>query len=191
MIAGRESHGFPKKMAERIRLESDGPRIVGSVTRKGIEILRIELEPTGPASLADLALINRPSTDASGRTTLPLPSYLFKFFPSTTGRGFDYLPRLIRQVTVFRPRADLRRGRAVVAVDSSETDPLGDIPVLGAPLVAVHGHFDNTMLPGKVVARVWNPWRFVKHAMFKSDVGVALLGRPAQPIGHAAELPAH
>jgi hypothetical protein len=35
--------------------------------------------------------------------------------------------------------------------------------------------FQNTMLPGKVVARVWNPFKFIKHAFFKIDLIPVLL----------------
>ena len=38
-----------------------------------------------------------------------------------------------------------------------------------------YGIFHNTMLPGKVVARAWNPLRFVKHAFFKNDFIATLL----------------
>ena len=39
----------------------------------------------------------------------------------------------------------------------------------------VYGTWDNDMLPGRVVARVGNPLKFARHAMFKEDyVGWAL-----------------
>ena len=33
-----------------------------------------------------------------------------------------------------------------------------------------YGLHDNTMLPGKVVGRIWSPFTFAKHAFFKVDV---------------------
>ena len=44
VIYGREMYGYPKKMGN-IRLDSTDAGIIGSVSRKGVELLRIELEP--------------------------------------------------------------------------------------------------------------------------------------------------
>lgn len=181
LIAGRELYGFPKKIAEQIRIDTVRNTTVGRVVRKGTEILRIELEPDAPADLASLAMLGAARPDDGGRTCLPLSSYLFKFFPSPDGRSFDYIPRLVRQVTLFRPRDGLRRGRARVVVTSSPLDPLGEVPVIGTPIACVHGVWDNTMLPGDVVARVWNPRRFLPYAFFKHDTTVALLRAAAEP----------
>ncbi len=54
LIAGREVYGFPKQIAERIELSRSASAVVGSVVRKGTEILRIEATLTGPASADDL-----------------------------------------------------------------------------------------------------------------------------------------
>lgn len=119
VIAGGEIHGFPKRISERIELDTTGGKVRGSVVRKGTEILRIELEPSTPATIGDFAVLTRAETDAAGGACLPLASYLFKFSPNTAGTGFDCFPRLIRQVTLFRRRADLRRGDGRVVVTSS------------------------------------------------------------------------
>ncbi len=192
LIAGRELHGFPKKMAELIRLEHDG-KIVGRVVRKGTEILRIELEPSAPADLTSFAAFAPAEIDQQGRPCLSLSSYLFKFFRSSSGKRFDYLPRLVKQTTLLRPRPGLRMGAGKVVVTSSPFDPLGEVPVIGAPLFVVHGFWDNTMLPGKVVAHAWNPWSFLKYAFFKDDMIPTLLGtaptvepapsRSSEPLG--------
>lgn len=174
LIGGREHYGFPKKMAEEISLETAGSTIVGRVVRRGTEILRIELEPSGPTEVGILSMLGNASVHER-RASLPLSSYLFKSFPSPDGKGFDYLPRLVRQITVFRPRSGLRHGLSKVIVTSSEVDPLGEVPVLGSPVACVHGFWDNTMLPGRVVARVWNLWRFLPHAFFKDDAAIAAL----------------
>lgn len=175
LIGGREYFGFPKKMAEEIRLQRIGQTVTGRVVRKGVEILRIELDPVADAGLSDFAALGPPGADRAGHPCLQLDSYLFKFFPSAGGRSFDYLPRLIRQTTVFRPHAGLRKGAGRVMVASSERDPLGEIPVIGDPLLCVHGYWENTMLPGRLVARVWNLRRFLPYAFFKSDFEVAAL----------------
>ncbi len=38
-----------------------------------------------------------------------------------------------------------------------------------------YGFFHNTMLPGKVMRRLWNPLRFIKHAYFKVDAVPTIL----------------
>lgn len=149
MVGGREYFGFPKKIAESITLERAGNRVVGSVCRRGTEILRIELEPTAPVEPADLALLGTPGVDRQGRPCRQAPSFLYKFFPSPDGKGFDYLPRLVRQVTLFAPRPGLQKGQGHVVVKSSPWDPLGDIPVRSVE-ACFYGLWDNSMLPGRV-----------------------------------------
>jgi hypothetical protein len=39
-----------------------------------------------------------------------------------------------------------------------------------------YGTFDNTMLPGRVVRRVWNPWGFLPHFFLRSDIAAVKLG---------------
>lgn len=168
MVAGREIHGFPKKMAEEITLRREGDRVVGRVVRKGAEILAIHCDLVEPATDSDMALLGPLTTDLEDRPCALGASYLYKFSMSTTGRSFDYLPRLVRQVTLFTPRDDTMKGPGTLTLTSSPHDPLGEVPVLDTPLV-LHGTFDNTMLPGRVVARAWNPLRFLPHALFKSD----------------------
>ena len=58
---------------------------------------------------------------------------------------------------------------------SSPYDPLGEVPVVEM-VTCAYGLHDNTMLPGKVVGRVWNIFRFAKHALFKVDVAAVKLG---------------
>jgi acetoacetate decarboxylase len=171
LIAGREHYGFPKKIAS-ITLEHRGRQIVGRVERMGTEILRIELTPTVPADPSALSRIAAPSLE-DGRPSLAVRSYLFKYSIHANGRRFDFLPRLIEQVTLFRPRPGLRQGAGQVVVGSSPRDPLGDVPVIGDPVAVVHGWFDNTMLPGRVVGRAWNPFRFLPYAFWKDDAMLA------------------
>lgn len=190
MIAGRELYGFPKKMAEHIGIEHVDGRIVGRVVRKGTEILRIELQPSAPADVNSFAALAPAEVDDEGRACLALSSYLFKYFPNPQGTGFDYLPRFLRQTTLFRPRPGLQQGTGRVEVTSSPFDPLGDVPVLGEPLLTIHGHWDNTMLPGEVLAREWRVWRFLKHAFFKDDMTPALLAAE-QPATHRGRIALH
>ncbi len=59
-------------------------------------------------------------------------------------------------------------GAAEVELSSTTTDPLGEIPVRQIT-AAGYGTFDNTMLPGRTVRRIFNRWRFVPKSMFKND----------------------
>lgn len=176
MVGGRERLGFPKKMAERITLDSIGSQVVGRVVRKGIEILRIEAELDAPVEATDLDLVGPARADQNGNPCREAVSFLFKFSPSPGGTGFDYLPRLIRQSTLFRPRPGVKRGVGRVVVNSSPYDPLGDVPVIGPPITCFYGVWDNTMLPGRVLRRVWNVRQFLPHAFFKADAAPILLG---------------
>ena len=76
--------------------------------RKGEEIMTMTCDLKDKASLSDFSRYfpseNAEEKDLQGNPCLTMISYLFKSFPSTTMAGFDYLPRLVRQVSLFRPR---------------------------------------------------------------------------------------
>ena len=48
IIGGRERFGFPKKMADRITLDRDGPHVAGSVERNGVQLFVVEGEFVDP-----------------------------------------------------------------------------------------------------------------------------------------------
>jgi acetoacetate decarboxylase len=167
MIGGREQFGFPKKMAEKITLDRDGAHVVGSVVRHGVPLLRIEgefVEPQPP----EVHLWGAPTVDPDGRACEKAVNFLFKYFPAADGGPFEHLPVLIRQVTLFRPRPGQWTGASKIELGSTATDPLGEVPVRQI-LAAGYGTFDNTMLPGRVVRRIYNQWRFAPKSLFKND----------------------
>jgi acetoacetate decarboxylase len=174
MVGGREQFGYPKKIAEEITLERTDDHVVGRVVRRGVEVLHIEAELTDSVSATFLDGIGPLVSDLEDRPCRKGVSFLFKFFPSPDGRGFDFVPRLVREVVLFRPRDDLMSGTGKLEMTSSPYDPLGDIPVRDL-MDVFYGTWDNSMLPGRVVARVNNPLGFARHAMFKQDyIGWAL-----------------
>lgn len=175
MIGGREQFGFPKKMADHITLEASGSQVIGRVQRKGCEILRIEVEPSAALAPHDLSAFGPEAVDENGHSCTEVVSFLFKHFPSPDCARFAYLPRMVRQVTLFRPRSDVRKGTGRVVVPWSPCDPLGEVPVESLT-ACFHGTWDNTMLPGKVVGRAWNVGRVLPHAFFKTDAIAFLLG---------------
>ena len=175
LVSGRELYGFPKKLG-RVSLDRRGAAVVGRAERRGAEILRVDAELEGPARPGDLDPFGEAASD-QGRPCRRVRSFNFKCSPRSDGKRFDFLPRLVEQVTLLRPRPGLRRGTARVTVASTPYDPLGELPVLEQPFACVYGVFDNTMLPGKGVARAWNLLRFLPHAFFKLDVVPVVLGQ--------------
>ena len=173
MAGGREVFGYPKKMAELISLETVGSKVIGSAVRKGTEILRIEAEPKATAGIEALAMTG--VLDPNGARSFEVTAYMFKYFTAPNMRGFDYLPRLVAEPIVLRPRPEVLFGDGMVTLTSSPYDPLGEVPVVEM-VTCAHGLFDNIMLPGKVVGRVWNLFAFAKHAFFKVDVAPVKLG---------------
>jgi acetoacetate decarboxylase len=169
MIYGRENLGFPKKLAETATLERDGTHVSGSVTRKGEVLLQMEAELTRPAHGRDLDWLGPPTTDLDGHPALAVATYLVKHPWAASGRSFDHLPRLVRQVTLFTPRSEVLVGTATLELRSARTDPLGSIPVLDV-LGSAYGSFDLAMLPGRNIARVWNLPRFLPHAFYDVDI---------------------
>ncbi len=168
MARGREQFGYPKKIAEGITLQRSGTHVEGSVTRRGIDVLHIEAELTDPITHSDLDAIGPAAMDLDGTPCRKFVSFLFKFSPSPNGRGFDYLPRLVREPVLCRPSDDVQIGAGKLEMKSSPYDPLGDVPVRDLINVS-YGTWDNDMLPGRVVAKVKNPLGFAKHAMFRED----------------------
>lgn len=180
MAGGRESYGFPKKVADSITLDRQDDHIVGRVVRRGVEILRLECELTEPAAEQLMEPLGPVDADLNGSPCRKAVSFLFKHSFSPSGRGLDYVPRLVRQVTLLRPRAGVRTGNGTVSLASTATDPLGEVAVRET-LSFVHGLWDNDMLPGRVVARAWNVPRFLPHAMFKTDFFAHALARGVLP----------
>jgi acetoacetate decarboxylase len=188
MIGGREHLGFPKKMADRITLDRDGPHVAGSVVRNSVELLRIEgdfVDPQRPGT----HLLGVPAVDPDGVPCEKAVSFLFKYFPAADGGPFEHAPVLIRQVTLFRPQPGQLTGAAKIELNSTRSDPLGDIPVHQV-IDTGYGVFDNTMLPGRVVRRIYNRWQFLPKSLFKNDVFalVDLDSLPALTLGQRRQL---
>ncbi len=170
MLLGREVQGFPKKMADQISLDRDGSRLIGSVVRHGVEILHIEGD-------ADKEINPQPQwgarevRDLQGQPAQAITSFLFKYTPAAHGGMFAHLPQFVRQVTLVSAREGTIEGvqGAKIELASSPVDPLGEIPAHDI-ISASYGTYDNTMLPGKVVRRVYNPLAFMPYAMFKNDL---------------------
>jgi acetoacetate decarboxylase len=174
MIGGRETSGFPKKIAEEITLERDEQRVTSRVVPKGTEILTVQAELTDPADPNDPELFGPLARDLEGRACHRGIVLRFKTFLGPGTRLPDYLPRLVRVVTLTRPRDDQMTGIGTLALHSSAADPLGEIPVRDV-ISVTYGTSDATMLPGKVVARAWNIRDFSEHGTAREDMLAYLL----------------
>ena len=158
----------------RMLLENEDDVVVGKVIRKNTEILKIECRLSGDAPDAYWGNLAYSTKDWDGVPCDKIVSFLFKYFQSPGGDKFDYLPRLIREPVLFRPNERPKTGTGSIKLASTIYDPLAEV-VVGKITNMFYGKFHNTMLPGRVVARVWNPFKFTKYAFFKSDFSSTLL----------------
>jgi len=174
MIGGREQFGFPKKMADKITLEQQNNRVIGTVVRKGVDILRIEGQIGGETSENIFGDLGESVTDWDGVPSYRVLSFLYKYFVNPSASNFDYRPRLVRVPLLYKRLGKTFEVSGKVTMSSTPFDPLGEIPV-GEILGIFYGKWHVTILPGRVVASIWNPIRFVRHAYFKTDVVPTLL----------------
>jgi acetoacetate decarboxylase len=105
LILGRELLGFPKKLAE-IELAESGERVVGTVRRRGTEIMRIEAA-LGSTEATPAPMFGRRMVNAIGT-------------PVTGMKLVDLAPT---EEVIHASRL----AEAKVALCSSERDPLGDL----------------------------------------------------------------
>ncbi|MFO7965007.1 MAG: acetoacetate decarboxylase family protein [Desulfobacterales bacterium] len=161
MIGGREVFGYPKKMA-KIDVKKEGATVKGWTERHGIRFVEIEAQLTGKfndTAFQQLMLENMaPDSD--------VVVYNFKHFPAPEGGGFDFNPRLIREIVTRRPKTT-EMGKAEITLRSSEHDPWVEVEIVRV-LGAVYATGDNTMLPGVVVAEV-DQTEFFPYAFMKVD----------------------
>lgn len=159
LILGREVFGYPKKMAE-ISFERDGNNVRGWTERHGIRFFEVKAKLTGKFNDA----VAQQMITESIKSNPDLVVYNFKYFPAPDGEGFDYNPRLIREV-VKRNSKSIQMGEAELIFRPSEHDPWDDVDIVRV-LGAMYTVGDNTMLPGSVVAEAdqaeFAPYTFMK-----------------------------
>ena len=161
LILGREVFGYPKKLAN-ISLERKGQEVKGWTERRGTRFLEVRAKLTGTFNdeAAQKIMLENMGTE------LDIVVYNFKYFPSPEGTGFDYNPRLVKEVVQIRPTS-LQMGEAELVLQSSDHDPWADVEVVRV-LGAVYTVGNNTMLPGSVVAEV-DQIQFAPYAFMKVD----------------------
>jgi acetoacetate decarboxylase len=161
LILGREIFGYPKKIGN-IHFKRRGNDVEGWTERHGVRLLNIQAKLTGK--------FNNEAAQGMMRETFQLDRdlviYNYKYFQAPTMKGFDYNPRLIREVVKLH-RNSLEMGEAELVLRSSDHDPWGDIQIVQV-LGAVYTTGNNTMLPGSVVAEV-DQNEFAPYAFMKLD----------------------
>ena len=168
LIGGRETFGFPKKIADQISLEKTENGVRGSCVRRGVELMNLSMpfeeEVEAEKAVEMLGALTAQGPGEGWKTI----SYNFKFFQSPRLTDFDYKPRLVKQVTTFKPSSKIKLSSGFnLKLKSSDSDPLGEIPVK-EPLMGLYGIFNNTMHPGEVIAEVEEE-QFRRYAHFKQD----------------------
>jgi len=168
LIGGREVFGFPKKIADEISLERTENGVKGRYVRKGIELMNLSMSFDEEVEANKLVEILGTLTSQEPGEEWKAVSYNFKFFQSPQIIGFDYKPRLVKQVTTFRPSSRIKLSYNFdLKLGSSDRDPLAEIPVK-EPIIGFYGIFNNTMHPGEVIAEVKEE-QFIRYAFSKID----------------------
>lgn len=167
-ILGREIFGFPKKIADEISLARAENGVRGRYVRRGVELMSLSM-PFDEEVEAKRLVEMLSTFTGSGHGEWKAISYNFKFFYSPQMTGFDYKPKLVKQVTTFKPSGKIWLSYHFdLKLRSSDRDPLGEIPVR-EPILGFYGVFNNTMGPGEVVAEVEDELSFMRHAFSKID----------------------
>ena len=161
LILGREVFGYPKKMGD-IYFEREGNDVRGWTERHGIRFLEIKAKLTGKFNDAIAQQMMTESIESNPDVVV----YNFKYFPAPERDGFDYNPRLIKEVVTRKPKS-IEMGEAELIIQPSDHDPWCDVEIVRV-LGAIYTVGDNTMLPGSVVAEV-NQTEFTPYAFMKLD----------------------
>ena len=156
LILGRELLGYPKKIGN-IYLKRSGEEVEGWTERHGVRFLEVRAKLTGTFNDEDAQKMMIENMASN----LDLVVYNFKYFPAPGRVGFDYNPRLIKEVVEFRPNS-MEMGEAELVLRS-----WGDVEIVRV-LGAVYSIGNNTMLPGSVVAEV-DQIEFAPYAFMKVD----------------------
>lgn len=153
MAGARENFGFPKKIAETIRVERTGNTVTGICIRRGIPIIKMKVDLTGP--------VDPEAIPPTG------PNYLFKHFLDPGLDKFDYNPRLVKQRSEIKwGKTELGQGELAFA--ESKHDPIYEIPVEEVLMAGYTEGMEIRMRPGEVIAEV-DPIKFKPYSFIKSD----------------------
>ena len=145
-----------------IYLEHEGNDVKGWTERHGTRFLEIKAELTGKFNdeIAQTKIMKNLESNPE------LVVYNFKYFAAPERGGFDYNPRLVKEVVKLSPKS-MQMGEAELELRSSDHDPWGEVEVVRV-LGTIYTVGNNTMLPGSVVAEV-DQAEFMPYAFMKVD----------------------
>jgi len=170
LTAGREVFGYPKKLAN-IYYHKEKRNIEGWAERHGTRYFEVKAKlnarPNSPDFL-DL-VTERIGGEIGVGSDITQVTYNYKHFPSPDGIYFDYKPRLIREEVIFRP-SELKLGNAEISLESSESDPWGEL-VVEKILGALYLKGNNSMLKGYIAAEIESE-DFVQYSFLKWDIEI-------------------
>ena len=161
LILGREIFGYPKKIAD-ISFEREGKDIRGWTERHGIRFFEVRAKLNGKFNDTGVQQMLSEQMKSNPDVTV----FNFKYFQAPDRAGFDYNPRLIKEVVERRPKT-IVMGEAELTFRPSEYDPWFDVEIVRV-YGAVHTVGNNTMLPGNVVAEV-DQTEFLPYSFMKLD----------------------
>ena len=161
LILGRETFGYPKKMAN-IHMNRVRGEVEGWVERRGVRLLDVRARLTGNINEEPAFGMMKASLESSTNTVV----FNYKYFPAPSGVGFDYNPRLVRQV-VRSSHKSTEFGQAEVVLGFSDHDTWGEVEMVKV-LGATYTVANITMQPGAVVGEVQQD-EFAAYAFGKID----------------------
>ncbi|MDY6835188.1 MAG: acetoacetate decarboxylase family protein [Chloroflexota bacterium] len=161
LILGREALGYPKKMGN-IGLTRQGKDVEGWTERRGVRFLDVRAKLTGKFN----SEVFQEAIQETAQSDADLIMYNHKYFQAPTMKGFDYNPRLVKEV-VKACRKTVEMGEAELVFQSSDHDPWGDVEIVQV-LGATYSISNIAMLPGAVVAEV-DQIAFAPYAFMKLD----------------------
>ncbi|MEM3588082.1 MAG: acetoacetate decarboxylase family protein [Candidatus Jordarchaeaceae archaeon] len=165
MAQGRELAGFPKKMAE-ISLTKRGKGIVGKVTRRGEEILKIKASLTGQELKPDQVYqLFAAEKDERG---MPIYTYLIRGFPSLKPGG-ESKPQLIYYETRLLPKKVEMLTQIELKFEKSETEPYHEIEIMEIE-GGIYGTFENTMVGGTKIKEFENSQSLTPYLLYRYDL---------------------
>ncbi|MBD3354005.1 MAG: acetoacetate decarboxylase [Candidatus Lokiarchaeota archaeon] len=171
MAGGREYYGFPKKIAN-LGINREEKEAHAWSERLNTRLLDLKANLTGKFNDTNtIKKLMHNGLLGSNLKEFETVNFNYKHFISPEGFGFDYKPRLIREVTVFRPQV-LEMGEVEITLKSTIHDPWGEIEVV-KPMGAIYVKSNNTMLRGEVVAELdseeFIPYSFLKWDWYVSE----------------------
>jgi len=156
IIFGRELFGEPKKQG-RVRLESDGDVVRGSVERFGIPYIQLEGRFTEDVPITGPSFSDR---------------FHFKFMHSANGRGLEFDPIIVH--AHFRNELKvMKRGDGKVTLKATPHDPLTEIEIVKLMDASyVEGDiFAEAKAIGTVSAEKFLPYAFQNIDDYSGEIG--------------------